>query len=89
MFATPTFLLANQEILDTYKDMGIVFLNDEFYAEDIGDRFEMFCNFIKNSTYQERNELYKKHRIIQNRNREILLNYINTPKTNCIEYLLN
>jgi hypothetical protein len=89
MFATPIFLLANQEILETYRDMGIVLLNDEFYADDIGDRFEMFCNFIKDSTPQERNELYTKHRIIQNRNREIMLDYINSPKINCIEYLIN
>jgi hypothetical protein len=89
MFATPTFLLANQEILETYNEMGIVLLNDEYDTPDIGDKFEMFCNFIKNSTPQERNELYTKHRIIQNRNREIMLDYINSTKINCIDYLLN
>lgn len=89
LFATPTFLLANQEILDTYKEMGIVLLNDEYDTPDIGDKFEMFCNFINDSTPEQRTELYNKHRIIQNRNREILLNYIDSPKTNCIEYLLN
>lgn len=88
LYATPVFLLANNEIINTIKDMGIVLLNDEYDTPDIGDKFEMFCNFIANSTAEERKKLYEKHRIIQNRNREILLNYIDSPKTNCIEYLL-
>lgn len=89
LYATPIFLFANEEILETYKNMGIVLLNDEYETDDIGDKFEMFCNFIKDSTPEQRKELYNKHRIIQNRNREILLNYIDSPKTNCIDYLLN
>jgi hypothetical protein len=89
LFSNPFFLLANIIIRNIYKDMGIEFLNDEFDTDDIGDKFEMFCKFINNSTYEQRFELYKKYKVIQKQNREILLNYIRNPKLNCLEFLLN
>jgi hypothetical protein len=89
LFSNPFFLLANIVIRNTYKDMGILFLNDEFDKTDIGDKFEMFCDFINTSTYEQRFELYKKYKIIQKQNREILLEYIRNPKLDCLEFLLN
>lgn len=88
LFSNPFFLLANIVIRNIYKDMGILFLNDEFDTDDIGNKFEMFCQFINNSKYEDRFELYKKYKVIQKRNREILLNYIRNPKLNCLEFLL-
>jgi hypothetical protein len=89
LFSNPFFLLANESILKMYKDMGIVFLNDEFETNDIGDKFKMFCDFITTSTYKQRFELYKKYKIIQKQNREIILKYIRNPKLDCLEFLLN
>jgi len=89
LFSNPFFLLANITIRNVYKDMGILFLNDEFNKTDIGHKFEMFCDFINKSTYEERFELYEKYKIIQKQNREILLEYIRNPKLDCLEFLLN
>ena len=89
LFSNPFFLLANIAIRNIYKDMGILFLNDEFQTNDIGDKFKMFCDFINTSTYEQRFELYKKYKVIQKENREIILKYIRNPKLDCLEFLLN
>lgn len=89
LFANPFFLLANEDILNALKELGIDILNDEFDADDIGDKFDNFCMFMINSTLEERKELFEKYKQKQIENRKKLLEYINSPKKEIIEFIIN
>jgi hypothetical protein len=107
LFANPSILISQPELIKYLNDKGIVLLNNEFEAKtktvydvdnsvlslrnihaDFNIMFNNFCNFIINSKIDDRVNLYNKYKKIQKHNRTQLLNYIETPKKEILEYIL-
>jgi hypothetical protein len=89
LFSNPFILFANNYVLNTLKEMDIRILNDEFDGNNVEEKVINFCHFMNNSSYAERRELYEKYLKISEQNRKHLLEYINNPKKDIINFLIN
>jgi hypothetical protein len=88
LFANPFFLLVNKDILNALKELDIKLLNDDFEDNDTAISFDRFCKFLKESSINERIELFKKHKAIQIENRKKLLDYIYSAKEDVINFII-
>jgi len=88
LFANPFFLLANPTILKAYKELGIELLNDEFVGNNIEEKFDMFCELFTNGKLEDRKNLFLKMKGKQKENRKKILDYIYSPKTEVIKFII-
>lgn len=107
LFANPSILISQPELIEYLNSKGIRLLNNEFEVKskkifyednsilnlrnihaDFNIMFNNFCTFIANSKIEDRVNLYNKYKKIQKNNRTQLLNYIENPKKEILEYIL-
>ena len=86
--AGPSFLITNDVQLKLLNSLGIRPLNDFFPGDTLEDKFSSFCDFVENSTSEERLTFYQQQSIIQKENRKLFWEYANSIKTEVLQYII-
>jgi hypothetical protein len=90
MVDTPCYILLKPQTYKTLKDYGFYMLNSEFEDGEYDfSNYERFCQWLKNCTDIEFNEMYKKAFEKSKKNKELLEKYIYSDKETEINLLIN
>jgi hypothetical protein len=88
MVPTPSYLLSQKETYDSLKEYGFYFLNEEFGEYNL-DNYKKFITFIKESTDEEFDNLFKITYEKSKLNKLKLEEYIYSDKIKELKLLLN
>ena len=102
MVSTPTYVLLQYPVYQKLKEAGFYFLNEEFGKYDNScddilsnsirkyeENYNNFCDWLKNCSDREFNEMFEKTYKRSINNKSILENYLNSDKEKEINLLIN
>jgi hypothetical protein len=89
MVSTPSYILLKNETYEALKDYGFYLMNEDFQV--MGDEYfsyEAFCNFMKNCSDIEFDNLFKQSFEKSKKNKNLVEQYIYSDKTLEIDLLI-
>lgn len=92
MVSTPTYVALQYPVYQNLKNAGFYFLNEEFGEYDektYQQNYNNFCNWLKNCSDEEFNNMFEKSYIKSLNNKVVLENWFNSDKTDEINLLIN
>ena len=92
MVSTPTYVCLQYPVYQNLKRAGFYFLNEEFgeYDKDTYQQnYNNFCNWLKNSSDIELNEMFEKTYVKSINNKKVLEDWFSSDKIQEINLLIN